>query len=498
MYCPKCGFNVNDSDAFCQKCGCNLKVSQNQAPSTNVKVVSTGVCPHCGKLFSPEGSGTYKLLKVLSVVVGIFFGLFALLTLINIFSGAGEAWVFALFFGAGLLAISFGKKKVSAKMDKMPCPYCGKNRKGETVGTPSEEIATFLVSGEQPGVSTPTINQISGETKMCARCRAQNEKANKACSECGFTFGKIISATDGKHKFGLVTCPGCGSVYQVKKNVPFIVIMALLGMVFLSIWMPGFLFLLNLLLAGLFITLAILHAVGKLKLFSLRRCTACKKTAMAIFAQRKFEQIKNKCDQKHKANEAKRDQKLLQRTDSAFVKFVSSINTGMVNKISKANLFPFGTIVSVVIWTIMMFITNEAVFSWEGIIEGSQDIAYLDAILNYGGPLQIIPLLSLVFLFTITIITNFIPRLRLSGIPLIFGLLTGIVEFLLFVANFALQKFEYPRYILGEWIVYEGQYSVGIVNTGIIVSAVIMIAIVFMSYMIEKEKRYLILTAKED
>ena len=486
MQCPKCGFNVNDNDAFCQKCGCNLKASQNQVPAANVKVASTGVCPHCGKSFSPEGSGTYKLLKALSVVVGIFFGFFAFLTLLVLLGGEGAAWVFALIFGAGLVAISFGKKKVRAKMDEAPCPHCEKNKKGDVVGTPSVETTQTTVSAEQHIASTPTINQNSGETKMCARCRAQNAKANKTCSECGFTFGKIISATDGKNKFGLVTCPGCGSVYQVKKNVPFIVIMALLGMASLSVWMPGFLFLLNPLLAGLFITLAIMHAVGKLQFLSIKKCTVCNKTPLAVFVQRK-----------RKVAEEKRDQKLFSRSNSALIQGVSSLNAWLENNISKANLLPIGTIVSTVIFAVMMFISNEVVLSWEGSIEKTQDLMYLDAILNFGGPLQVISLLSLAFLFIATIITNFLPRLRLNGVSMILGFITGIVEIVLAVSNSALQEFEYSVYnkMLGERIVYDGQYSTGIVNIGIIISAIIMIAIVFIAHMIEKEKRYLTLTS---
>lgn len=122
---------------------------------------------------------------------------------------------------------------------------------------------------------------------------------------------------------------------------------------------------------------------------------------------------------------------------------------------------------------------------------------YLDAILNFGGPLQVISLLSLAFLFIATIITNFLPRLRLNGVSMILGFITGIVEIVLAVSNSALQEFEYSVYnkMLGERIVYDGQYSTGIVNIGIIISAIIMIAIVFIAHMIEKEKRYLTLTS---
>ena len=65
------------------------------------------------------------------------------------------------------------------------------------------------------------------------------------------------------------------------------------------------------------------------------------------------------------------------------------------------------------------------------------------------------------------------------------------------VSNSALQEFEYSVYnkVLGERIVYDGHYSTGTVNIGIIISAIIMIAVVFMTHMIEKEKRYLTLTA---
>ena len=527
MKCPNCGFMAKDSDAFCQRCGCNLKATQKppaqpmapqceppkwnvapqnevepkpvnpnaaqqnftqpQGPATNIKVASIGVCAHCGKPFSPEGSGTYKLLKVLSVVVGIFFGFFALFTLINLLGADGDSWILALIFGAGLAAITVGKKKVLEKIDASPCPYCGLNKKGEMVGTPSPAPISTPPSIEYSSPFTPATSQFTGETKMCARCRAQNDKANHTCSECGFSFGKVVLATDGKNKFGLATCPGCGSVYQVQKNKPFIVIMALLSVVFLTVWMPGLLFLLNPLLAGLFITLAVMHAKGKLQFLSIKKCTVCHKTPLTILIQNIFI-----------SGQAKRDQALLNRQASPFTRSISSFNTWVENHISKANLFAIGPVISALIFAISVFKYNTLVLSWEGLVEKSQKLLYLDAVLNFGTLLQEISLLSLLLLFIATIITNFLPQCRLSSLSMFLGFLTGIVEIVLTISNSALHEFKYGRYISGERIVYDGEYPTANVNSGILLSALILVVFVFLSHMIEKEKRYATLIINQE
>ena len=480
MKCPKCGSDVNGDAAFCQGCGCNLKGTQNQVPAANVKVASAGVCSHCGQKFIPEGSSTYKLLKVISVIVGIFFGLFAFITLcIILFNGEGAAWVFALIFGAGLVALAFGKKKVRAKMDAVPCPHCGMNYKGELVGTPSAvEAQAPIPEGNTVAVSSAADDgAVLGGIKTCARCRAKNAMSNKSCDHCGFVFGKVISAIDGKKKIGLVTCPGCGSVHEVCKNKLVIVLSVLLGVASFSFFLPGVLFILNVLLGVLFFAVAILHGCGKLHALSIKKCPSCHKTHRAIFAERR-----------RRARETKLNEKLLNRKNTSLVQFVSSLNAGMEKNVTKKNIFAYGAIIAHVIFVVMMFIPGEAEFSLMGFIGDSETVMYLDAIYNFGNPFQIITLIFSAIFSLATLFISFLPSMRLKGVSMVLGIIAGISEIVLVISHAGFRNF--------EWDIYEGQYSVGIVNVGLILCALIMIATVILAHMVEKEKRYQELKSK--
>ncbi len=60
MYCPKCGFQLPDSAAFCMKCGTSLAAAAPEAPSApKVPILAptgaTGLkCPNCGAPISPQ------------------------------------------------------------------------------------------------------------------------------------------------------------------------------------------------------------------------------------------------------------------------------------------------------------------------------------------------------------------------------------------------------------------------------------------------------------
>jgi len=510
MNCPKCKSNVKEKDTTCPNCGFDLKRTASEAPPSNVKIAVNGLCPHCYKPFSPNGTGTLKLLKLASLIIGILFGFFAFLSLILLIGGEGSVWIFALIFGALLLGVTYLKKMTLKKMHYEACPHCGKNYNGEQIASPAvEEINNDTVNSDAAKTDTFTAKEellsapvsaknlpLENDEKTCARCRARNTKSNRACTECGFVFGRIIPATDGKNKFGITTCPGCGSVYQVSRNTPFIVIFALLGIISLFLPMPVMLFFLNFVLAAAFFGIAVLHYIGKLQFLSIKKCTVCHKTALSINIKKHTKKIHNSYTKRITKYVEKRDQKLVNRRINPFIKTVSSINNWIEKHIGNANPFPFGIILSTVLFAIAMFITNDAFLYFEGIEKEQKSFLYLEAIINFGNQAQTIPLIILPFLFIGTFITNFRKKLRLNGFGMVAGFLTAILEIILAIANTALANFKYYGYIYGERIKYDGYYSTNNINAFLIISAIILVLFVLASYLIEKEKHYTLLKSK--
>ena len=59
MYCPKCGFQLPDSAAFCMKCGTNLAAAQATPAAPKVPLLAPSgatsmTCPNCGAPISPQ------------------------------------------------------------------------------------------------------------------------------------------------------------------------------------------------------------------------------------------------------------------------------------------------------------------------------------------------------------------------------------------------------------------------------------------------------------
>ncbi len=483
MQCPKCGWNAQETDMFCEKCGFGLKGQINRNINNTVKIASSGMCPHCGKPFIPKGSLWKRLIGILLVVCGIFFGAYALLILSSLLLG-GETniFVYLLLFihGALFVGLFVANKQARKNIHSIPCPHCGKSHDGNTVSkAPTDNTATAeFIQGKPIMFST--------ENKECACCHALNIKSNKRCSVCGFKFGRTVTVSDGKNKFGLTTCIGCSSVYKVKKNIFFIALMLVLGVVSLSIWISP-LFFINPIIAVTAFSLAIVHASGKLNIFSVKKCTVCKKTPLRIY----FERIViARCKKISEKRNKKREAKLLLHRETPLTAISSALNAFASKSKFKNQIFTYMPILGILMLFVAIFANGDLTLYWDGDVFKEQEMLYFDALINFS--LLSFILFALSFILNIaTLISSLSQKSCWNKVPLTLSSLSAITSTALFASHIYFNDFNCYVTIWGELQALSATYTTDIVNVLVVVSTLLTLTSTTAAYLIEKERKYL-------
>ncbi len=471
MYCKNCGAQLEEGQHFCAKCG------SKQSNAQSFKVNSTGICQHCGKPFAPKGTFACSVLRAIKIIAIILFSFVAFITLIGVLTGTYGGIIVSTIFGIILLVPTCLYKKIRKSMELIPCPHCGMSMKGELVGKPSNEQATTIDNSTFANITTNEA--FEGEYKTCARCRSQNAFSAKKCTSCGFKFGRIVEVKNGKQRHGLTTCPGCGEVYETKKNVPLIALLCIVGGL-CCIWFPlGAQMFAHILLIISIFSIAILHAKGKLKFLSVKKCTVCKKTPLQIFLRKKSDQFQQA-----------RISKLLNRKTTPFNSLMANLNKTLEAKYKSKNVFSYIPIASLVIYIVSLLFSNKLSVYLDGDVISSRKLPYLDILANFYGVILII--VGIVILTSIlTIIFCMLRGFLYKTISLITAIITVVLEILVILANTTMGSFEYTKYEYGEWIVYGGSFDAGLMSFIMALSAVILLASAILSYGIEKERAYL-------
>lgn len=329
----------------------------------------------------------------------------------------------------------------------------------------------------------------------CPKCDVGLFDTDKFCSKCGYNISSItnqnnipeIEVKKNSQDLDLV-CDNCGTNYIITKNKKFIIVMALIGKLLLSpiIFLTGFFFLLCPFIAAVFLFLSCMHADGKLKCVSVKRCSVCNQTRLSTYFKCKLRNASKKFEDK-----------LLNRNETVIVRSISMLNK-IMTKYIKVNIVPLGTVISAGIFLFMLFATNKLALSLEGFAEKTRDLSYLGVIMDFGSSLQIALIICLILLFIATIVTNFISQTRLIGLSVVLGLVTAAFEILLVSSNSFFNNFTYAHYVYGERIAFDAQYMTDNINTGLIVSAVLMITVVVISHLLEKERYYLRLKSNDN
>ena len=439
-----------------------------------------GLCPHCYKPRKPKGVGVYKLFGALTVFNGVFFGICALCTLVIIlFDGEGDARIMALCFGIALLLSWKVKKVLKNKMDAQPCSFCGKNVAGELVGLPSDDFVPKSSNHIEKG----DIDLENTQQKVCACCGAYNPRSNKICNECGVKFGTILTVNEGKKRIWQYTCPGCGNVYQLKKNSLFIIVMIVIG---LCLVFSGFLS--AILIGILCFVLVGLHLTGKRSFFATKKCPVCHKTPFEIWREKQITgpRLKARIER-----EEKRNQKILQRKETKLVVFYAGVNNWIGTSKIRRGLLQIILIIRNLICIGMILLPGNISVSWGG-IGFPKTMLYGDVVFNFGGTVHSALLCGTILLIWITSALNLSKKTRSSGLGLKMGILTTLAEITLIILN-SQKDWKY----INDGFVYNVSYDATIiVNLGFLICLIITFLESVSVYYIEREKRYDELTKK--
>ena len=364
--------------------------------------------------------------------------------------------------------------KTNVNEDAAFCQTCGYNLKDASemrVSDPKSEASTSTAVGNGSNLYNGQQNQAE-RTKLCARCKAPNPMENAVCTRCGLKFGEVARTVENGKNVGFITCSECGAVYQVKKNIPFVIVMGFLALIVSAFGLIG------LVLSITFARLAIAHLIGKLDGVSVKKCSVCGKSSSKASAK-----AKNTSAQK------KRDAKIALRKENALTQFFAELD-----KKYKIPLWAFKitTGVAAVMFYISIFIPGKLDMNAFGTPD---TMLFGDAIFNFNEFLSVFMIIILILL----VVTEITASLRVTNtgmIPLILGAASAILEIIFAIASFSLKEVELSRYVMGERITISGTYSVGGVPFLIILAAILLFASVLTAYMIAQERRFAELKAE--
>ncbi len=325
------------------------------------------------------------------------------------------------------------------------CPNCG-NRLQAEVTTEKEPQSMY-----------------DGETKICARCKKPSPVNTTKCDVCGQKFGTVVAEKQGKLKLLFMTCPGCGEVYEVRKNKAIIAILCGLG---------GLLTLIGFLPGIAMLIIGILHACGKFESWMIKRCHNCHMTPMQIAMEKRRKSLPES------------EKKKKERKENAFTSFISQVN----QKIGPYNFFKFIPIASYVLFVIAFFMPGDLRSEYRN----KDGMTFGDILLNFASELLIISII-IVALYYVSIIPGMFKNIKAKLVSVIASVIIAVNQMVIGIASFGFSSFEFGKYseLFGETITYEASYTIGITPFIIIFSALLLVASSLFNYWIGVEREYL-------
>lgn len=509
MNCSHCGKPLEPNDRFCQVCGTPVEAVGTTARPVPLpaKIDKVGLCPHCGKAFRPDGLSAYRWCNVLNKVAMVIFAIFAFLALlVVILSAEGIAWQWALGAGIVYAGTILLRSRARAKLGLSPCPHCGKNAAGEQVmapqPTPDEapvaevsDRAASAVESDRAAIRPRRAEQLAlygSPNKTCARCGVVSPMAQKSCASCGSRFGKVIPAIQNGKRVGLTTCPGCGSVYAVRKNLLLAVGLVLLGNLLNLVlsFISGALILLSIPLMLVCFLLALLVATGKLRWFPVHRCRVCGHTPFVI-----------ECIRHSRAAALERDRRLLGRKENALTRAFTACDDRLVSRFTSLNPFPLLLLLPTVLLVLCFFVMPTSLDTIEDLMEigmtKARSICLFESLTYVATDgWEILMVLALLLLDIVALVTACIRKLRLRLLPLILGGLAMVDAAILSISLITMRDVTIASYVMHEKVEMPAEFSAGAVPFVILLSALLLLAGLFAAYMLEREKRYKILRSQ--
>lgn len=499
MNCSHCGKPLEPNDRFCQVCGTPVEAAGTTARPipAPAKIDKIGLCPHCGKVFRPEGFSTYRRCNILNKIAMVIFAIFAFLALLVVILDAeGIAWQWALGTGIVYAGTILLRSRARAKLGLSPCPHCGKNAAGEQVMDPQPTpVEAPAVEPDRAAIHPRRAEQLvlyGSPNKTCARCGVVSPMAQKSCESCGARFRKVTPAIQNGKRVGLTTCPGCGSVYAVRKNLLLAVGLVLLGNLLnlVPAVISGALILLSIPLMLVCFLLAVLVATGKLRWLPVRKCRVCGHTPLVI-----------ECIRHSRAAALRRDRRLLGRKENALTRAFAACDDRLVSRLTSLNPFPLLLLLPTILLVLCFFVMPTSLDAIEDLMEigmtKARSICLFESLIYIAtNGWNILMVLALLLLDIVALVTACVRKLRLRLLPLILGGLAMVDAVILSISLITMRDVTIVSSVMHEKVEMPAEFSAGAIPFVILLGALLLLAGLFAAYMLEREKRYKILRSQ--